>query len=122
MMQDKGFFASLFDTSFSSFVTMRIIKVIYVITLILIGLVALAFIVRAFSVGSGFGFLTLIVLAPLASLFYVIYVRVVLELVIAIFRIMEHTGEQLRLMQGQAPAPPSDWSTTTRPSSGEPPA
>jgi hypothetical protein len=43
---------------------------------------------------------------------YVIYARVLLEIVIAIFRIMEHTGEQVALLRaqapGSAPAPPQD--------------
>ena len=30
----KGFFASLFDLSFTSFITTRVIKVLYVITLV----------------------------------------------------------------------------------------
>ncbi len=36
-MEPKGFFGSLFDLSFSSLVTPKVIKFIYVLTLIAIG-------------------------------------------------------------------------------------
>jgi hypothetical protein len=101
-MEPKGFFGALFDVSFTSFVTTRIIKVIYVITLVLIGLTALVFVVAAFDDSVGAGIFVLVIAAPLLSLLYVIYARVLLELVIAIFRIMEHTGEQVALLRGQA--------------------
>ena len=38
----KGFLASLFDPSFSSLITTKVIKVIYILSMILIGLGALA--------------------------------------------------------------------------------
>jgi hypothetical protein len=118
-MAEKGFFSSLFDVSFSSFVTMRIIKVIYVITLVLIALVALAFVVSAFTQSVGFGIVTLLVLAPLGALIYIIYARVLLELVMAVLRIMENTGEQVRLMQGGASGPAT--AATAQPSQSAPP-
>jgi len=40
-VEPKGFLASLFDTSFSSLVTPRVIKVIYIISMVVIGLAAL---------------------------------------------------------------------------------
>jgi hypothetical protein len=50
MMQDrKGFFGSLFDLSFTSLVTTRIIKVLYVLAIIVIGIYALIFIAGGFS-------------------------------------------------------------------------
>ena len=117
-MEEKGFFASLFDISFTSFVTVRIIKVIYVITLVLIGLAALVFIVAAFADSVGAGVFVLVILAPVVSLLYVIYTRVLLEIVIAIFRIAENTAHSVSLLRAQAsgaavapppvpPAPPA---------------
>jgi hypothetical protein len=117
-MEEKGFFASLFDVSFTSFVTVRLIKVIYVITLVLIGLAALVFVVAAFADSVGAGVFVLVIVAPLLSLLYVIYARVLLEIVMAIFRIAENTGQGVSLLRAQAagasvapppvpPAPPS---------------
>ena len=110
-MENRGFFASLFDVSFTSFVTVRIIKVIYIITLVLIGFGALFFTVAAFTESVGAGLFVLIIAAPLGALLYVIYARVLLEIVIAIFRIMENTGDGVSLLRAQASgaqvAPPS---------------
>jgi uncharacterized protein DUF4282 len=105
-MEEKGFFGSLFDVSFTSFVTIRIIKVIYIITLVLIGLAALVFIVAGFADSVGAGLFVLVVAAPLVSLLYVIYVRVLLEIVIAIFRIAENTANSVALLRAQASGSP----------------
>lgn len=98
----KGFFASLFDLSFSSLVTTKIIKVLYVITLVLIGLGYIVFTLSAFSADPAAGALVLFILGPLVALFYVVYARVFLEIVIALFRIMESNVEMAGLMRGQS--------------------
>jgi hypothetical protein len=87
--QTKGFFASLFDISFTSLITTKIIKVLYVISLILIGLTWLFFTIAAFVASPAAGVFVLLIVGPLASLFYAIVTRVTLEVVIALFRIME---------------------------------
>jgi Domain of unknown function (DUF4282) len=89
----RGFFASLFDLSFTSLVTTKIIKALYLLSMLLIGLAALAFVIAAFHQSSTAGLFVLVVVAPIVSLLYLIYARVVLELVIVLFRIMENTGE-----------------------------
>ncbi len=109
-MQERGFFGALFDVSFTSFVTTRIIKVLYIITLVVIGLGALAVVVAAFANSVAGGLFMLVIGAPLIALLYVIYTRVILEVLIAIFRIMEYNAEQVSLLrqaQGlSAPQPP----------------
>ena len=121
-MEHKGFFGALFDVSFTSFVTTKIIKVIYIITLVLIGLGALAFTIAAFSQSAAGGLFVLLIAAPLGALLYVIYARVLLEIVMAIFRIMEHTGEQVALLRAQAPgaasAPPQGTTPPPPPPAG----
>ena len=87
--EKKGFFASLFDTSFDELITPRIIKVLYILFMIAIGLFALLFVVSAFAQDTAFGVLTLFVLAPLGGLLYLIMARVYLELIIVIFKIRE---------------------------------
>jgi hypothetical protein len=96
---ERGFFSSLFDLSFTSFVTTKIIKVIYVLTLIGIALLALAFIVGAFQESSGLGVFVLLIGAPIASLIYVIYSRVILEFIIQVFRISELLRDQNALQR-----------------------
>jgi Domain of unknown function (DUF4282) len=92
-MQAKGFFGSLFDYSFSSFITSKIIKVLYVLTTILVGLWTLALILLAFRASSTLGILALVIGGPIFFLITMIYTRVVLELLIVIFRIHENVQE-----------------------------
>ena len=113
-MPEQGFLASLFDVEFKSLITTKVIKVLYILSMIGIGLVALAFVVAAFNNNAAAGLLVLVIVAPLMSLLYLIYVRVLLEIVIAVFRIMETNTELVALQRGSggggpgvaAPSPP----------------
>jgi hypothetical protein len=103
---EKGFFGALFDLSFSSFVTTKIIKVLYVLAIVIAGIIALAYTIAAFAADPVLGLLTLVILAPLGFLLYVIYTRVILELIIVIFRILETNTELVHLQRGAAGGPP----------------
>jgi len=92
-MQTNGFLGSLFDYSFSSFITSKIIKVLYVLTTIVVALWAFLLILVAFNASSGAGMLTLLVIGPLLFLIAMIYARVGLELLMVIFRIHEDVRE-----------------------------
>ena len=112
-MPDKGFFGSLFDLTVASFITTKIIKVLYVLAIIIAGLIALAYVIFAFAADPVLGLLTLVILAPLGFLLYVIYTRVFLELIMVIFRIMETNTELVQLQRGAAgggPPPPPPYS------------
>jgi hypothetical protein len=97
-MSRKGFFAALFDFSFSEFITTKIIKILYGIALVIAGIATLFMIIAAFSGGTfgranvGLGLLVL-VFSPIVFLVYAILLRVWLEFIIVIFRIAENTGE-----------------------------
>jgi len=88
-MEEKGFFAQLFDFSFAQFITTRMIKWLYGLVMFFTVVIAIASIVSAFSESYGFGVVLLIV-APLWFLLSVIVARVLLEMVIVLFRIAEH--------------------------------
>ncbi len=90
-MQDKGFFAVLFDFSFSEFIATRIIKVLYCISIVLAGLWAIAIFIGCIAGGVGTAFLGLI-LAPLLFCFAVLCARLWLEFIIVVFRIAENTA------------------------------
>ncbi len=92
-LTQRGFFASLFDLSFTSLVATKVIKFLYVVSLILIVIYAVVLTIAAFRVSSALGAVVLLIGAPLLSLLYIIYTRVLLELFMAIFRIMENTSE-----------------------------
>lgn len=89
--QAKGFFGALFDFSFTSFVTLKFLKVIYgaLVVVILIG--GLTFFVVGVARGGG-GIAFSIVVVPLVTLLYLVLVRICMELVALFFRIGEHTS------------------------------
>ena len=89
---DKGFIGSLFDFSFSSFVTPKIIKALYVLFTIWTGLIGLTVLILGFKLGGVTGGLfTLIILEPIFLLLTLGIYRVVLEAFMVIFRIYEET-------------------------------
>jgi hypothetical protein len=97
--QGRGFLGSLFDLSFTSFVTTKIIKVLYVLSMIGIGIVYLVFAAAAFNRNAAFGLLVLLIVGPLLSLFYLAWVRVTMEIAIVFFRIHESTAETASLLR-----------------------
>lgn len=117
----KGFFASLADLSFRSFVTGRVISFLYVVSLILVTINAIlvagqvSLLVGAFlggisdssALGWIVGILVFLLLGAVVLLLSVIYVRVLLEIVIVLFRISENTAEiNDRLRSGEIGSSP----------------
>ena len=90
MEKINEFFASLFDLSFSEFITTKLIKFIYIIQIVSAALFCLISIIAAFANGIGAGLGTLVI-APIMFLFFIVFSRLWLELIIVIFRIAEHT-------------------------------
>lgn len=91
----KGFFAGLFDLSFSNFITTKIIKFIYVVWLIVsvLGLLG-GLITGAMRLGDEpLQGIAIIIASPIGALLYMILGRIYLELVIVLFRIAENIGE-----------------------------
>jgi hypothetical protein len=87
------FFESLFDLSFKEFVTPRIIRWLFVLSLVVVGVGVLMMIVTGFALGVVTGLFTLLILAPLTALFYVLIARLALEVVVVLFKIEEHLAE-----------------------------
>ncbi|HEY4279407.1 MAG TPA: DUF4282 domain-containing protein [Conexibacter sp.] len=111
----KGFFASLFDLSFTSFVTTRVIKALYALSLVVLAAVYLIVAIGLFKHGgdsatlardgslqteSGgntvLGILWLM-FGPILLFVYALVFRVLSELVTVFFRIFENTHDQLAL-------------------------
>jgi len=86
-----GFFSRLFDVSMKSFITPSIIKVLFVIGIIVISLVALGILAAGFQ-GDGAGWL--VVFAPFYWLLGILYLRVILEVIVVLFRIEENTRDK----------------------------
>jgi hypothetical protein len=89
---EKGFVGSLFDFSFSSLVTPKIIKFIYVLLTIWTALVGIFFLIIGFRTGGiAGGLFTLIIVEPIFILLTLGIWRVVLEAFMVVFRIYEET-------------------------------
>lgn len=97
--KSEGGLAALFDFGFNRFITLSVVKVLYMLGMALIVLVSLAMIISAFSTGVLAG-LGAIVLAPILALIYLIMLRIWLELVVVIFRIGENTTKLVELRGG----------------------
>jgi hypothetical protein len=85
--EEAGFFAALFDLEFKSFVALRFIKVIYIIAIVFIGLAGLVFFFVAVSNGD----VIAAILALVFLVFYLIMIRVSLEVIALLFRIGQDT-------------------------------
>lgn len=88
-LTSKGFISSLFDFGFTSFVTTRVIRAVYVVLMILLGLAALGIAVVLFTVNPVLGIFGLVIIAPLYFFFYLALWRIFLELIIIIFRLAD---------------------------------
>ena len=98
MAMEKGFLGSLFDMSFTEFVTTRIVHILYIIAIALSGLAALGALATGFASGSVGGILAGLIVAPILFVFWVLCARVWLEVIVVAFRIAENTG---RLVEQQ---------------------
>jgi len=85
----RGFLGALFDFSFTSFVTTRIIKVLYVLILVLASITALIYTIVAFRLSAAFGLLTLVIGDPLFIIIVMAFWRLILEAFIVMFRVAE---------------------------------
>jgi len=103
-LESKGFFSGLFDFGFTSFITLRFLKVIYTILVVLILLAGLVTFVVFISQG-GVGVVFAIVVVPIVTLLYLVLARVYMEVIALFFRIGENTSIMARALNaGSAPA------------------
>jgi hypothetical protein len=112
-MKGKELFESLFDLSFKTLVTPRVIKVLYALSIVAAGFLSIVLIIDGFSESAGKGILSLFFVAPLVFLILVISSRIVYELAIVVFRISDHTADiarntaEIARQGGNPPAEPS---------------
>jgi Domain of unknown function (DUF4282) len=92
--QASGFFSALFDFSFSSFATPKIVKFVYLLATIVIALGFLGWVIGAFSANVGFGILVLI-LGAVAALVWLAFIRMTLEIYYAVVRMSEDVNNRL---------------------------
>jgi hypothetical protein len=85
----KGFVGSLFDFGFTSFVTPKVVKVVYVLIMAGLALVEAGYLIFAFRTSPAFGIISLVILCPLSFFVYLALWRILLELFIVVFRIAD---------------------------------
>ena len=117
--QQKNFIASLFDFGFTSFVTLRFLKVIYAIVVVVILLAGLAFLIVGLSTGTSTSILGAIIFAPLITLIYLIFARITFEVIAMFFRIGDNTFLAVQLLRGGNPG--GQWNPGPQPGFGPPP-
>ncbi len=100
-MQEKGFFAKIFDLSFSEFITVKIIKVLFIIGIILATIAALGFLFSSIATGKFFAIIFGLIISPIIWFLYVIMIRVWLEVIIVLFRVAENTTEIVQLKRSE---------------------
>ena len=98
---NKSFSEALFDFSFSSFVTLKVVGILYGLAIVLAVLVGILAIISALTQGV-LQFLLSLILAPIGVFFYVLGARIGLEALIASIRTAENTT---RLVQSQQSIP-----------------
>ncbi len=103
-----GFLRALFDIRFTEMITGKIIVFLYIIAMIAIALGYISSVVGAFGNGVAAGLLVLLIVGPIAALFALAYIRVILEVFIVLFRIYENTrviaGDSGPSIMGGSPA------------------
>lgn len=120
--QDTGFFAGLLDFSFTSFITLKFLKVIYAVLVVFVLLSGLVMFVSLVSRGGG-AVLVALVLVPLITLLYLVFARVGMEVLAVLFRIGEDVRTIARAVPGGAGgvgAGPSGYGPSDAPQPADP--
>lgn len=98
-IEGKGFFASLFDFGFTSYITLKFLRIIYTVMVVLILIAGLGFFFTIAARGGGY-ILLAIILVPIVTLFYLVLTRISLEAVALFFRIGENTSLMANVLAG----------------------
>lgn len=122
-MKKWGFMKSLFDVSFTRFVSPSVVKIVYILIMVLVAIAYIVMVFAGFQSNAGLGLLMLVVVGPLVALIYLALARVGLESLIASIRTAENTAELVRLGGGNSSGGGSPSAAPqTGPYGGNPPA
>jgi hypothetical protein len=83
----KGFLRSLYDFSFTSLITTKIIRFVYALLVIVYSVFAVIFFIAGLASGKPAGVFLAIIGVPIGYLIYVIILRIWMEILIVVFRI-----------------------------------
>jgi len=91
----KGFFGALFDFSFNTFVTPKIVKFVYVLATILLVITYLVFVITGFAGDNPAIGIAFLLLGWIPFLFYLALIRMTLEFYYSIVRMSQDINERL---------------------------
>ncbi|MFD1811992.1 DUF4282 domain-containing protein [Rhodococcus gannanensis] len=91
--QASGFFQALFDFNFNSYVTPKVVKVLYILLTVLVSLYVLIAVVAGFGSGEPVMGLVLLITAPVIGLILLALFRISLEFYVAVIKISEDVKE-----------------------------
>jgi uncharacterized membrane protein YgcG len=131
-MDAKGLVRSLYDFSFTSLITTKIIRFVYALIVILLSIGAVILLLGSLATGRGAAIIFGIIFVPLGYLVYLILTRIWMEVLIVVFRI----GEDIRAIRisggglgsaggsgsGPAPGGGSTWGGDQPPAPSGPPS
>lgn len=83
----RGFFGALFDVRFETYVTPKVVPVLYVLGIIAVAISYITWIITGFNVSTGFGLFVLIIGGPIASILILTFLKVTLEFYLALVRL-----------------------------------
>lgn len=93
--------SALLDFGFTRFITLSVVKILYMLGIGLIALGFLAALISSFALGIG-AVLGVLIIGPIIAGLYLIMFRIWLELVVVIFRIGENTSKLVEQRGGEA--------------------
>lgn len=104
-----SFLKTLFDFSFSEYITTKIIKFLYGITIILAALIWLGILGTAVFQRGNTALVVLgaLIFCPIGFILQVVFTRVGYEILIVVFGIAEHTRDMAWALTGGRKAPPA---------------
>lgn len=100
-MTSRNFFAKLLDFSFKDFVTLQIVKYLYGLGILGTCIYALKNVVHGFDNGLTAG-ATAIVTSAITLFFSILFIRLALEAIVAIFRIAENTTKHVEYLERES--------------------
>lgn len=99
-----GGLGALLDFGFTKFVTLGVVKFVYMLGMLLIALGFVGFLISAFSMGT-MAVIGVIIVGPIAALLYLLMFRISLELIVILFRIEGNTSKLVEAQHGRGTPP-----------------
>jgi hypothetical protein len=101
-LEHRGYLRSLFDFSFSSLITRRVIRTLYILITIVYSLGALVAFATLVAQHTATDVVLAVVIVPLGYILYLTVARVMLEVLMVIFDIGEDV-RQIRMLRSSRP-------------------